>query len=170
MTPGADGLTQPFILEVQGQTEWCWAAVASAVHRYVDGQYLRQCEIVDRVRPGFSCCTNPTSTNCNQQAKLADVLERLGNRDGGIQPGTIDPMTLRAQLRANKPVCCGLVKAGLGHFVVVTNCFSAQGATIVTLKDPTFGDSAKTVSYADLRFGYRETSWRETYLTKSSGG
>jgi hypothetical protein len=166
--PAGDRLSRPFDLETQSQTEWCWAAVASAVHRYLDGQYLQQCQVVDRQWPGFGCCAQPSGDDCNQPESLADVLGRLGNRNGDIWFETLQFETLGEQLRADRPVCCGLVKDQLGHFVVVTGCFYVQGTPFVTLKDPTFGNSEKTVSYADLRSGYRETQWVETYLTKTS--
>lgn len=162
--PGRD-LQRRLTLEIQDQTEWCWASVGSAVHAYLDGETIPQCEVACKVRNRPDCCSAPSSAACNSPSSLRQTLSLLGNLRAPPVSGPIDPNALDSEIAADRPVCCGLKNGDDGHFVVVIGWYKSGGQTTIKIKDPSFEYPLKEVPLRKLRQGYRGFTWHETYLT-----
>lgn len=154
-------LQRPLQLDKQRQTEWCWAAVGSAIRKHRGGPALTQCQVAERVWPGYGCCANPAG--CNSPAALQDTLTAIGHLRQPIYD-TIQPEAIDAEIRANRPVCCGLIKGASGHFVVITGWYPSGGEIYLKIQDPSYGSGDIAVAFRKLLQGYRDAVWADTYL------
>ena len=165
-------------LDPQQESEWCWAAVAQSVARYVDPQSkITQCAIANKVaaKKGASknkpnCCTTADSSTCNCPQKLTDALDTLGEKT--VSPLRIinRPLSfqeLKQELDAELPVCIRIAWEGGGaHFVVITGYGRlTSGAQHVDVADPLYPDC--TIDYEELRNAYHgDGQWTHSYLLK----
>ena len=74
------GLSVPLV--PQKQANWCWAASAQAVVKYVFGIDYSQCDQANDRFSRSDCCQNPSSSSCNQVSTLADVGNYLASKKG----------------------------------------------------------------------------------------
>jgi Peptidase_C39 like family len=70
--------------QAQGQTNWCWAAVAASIADYYDNKpFVDQCKVVNAtlsLPTGVDCCNTPGSTDCNKTVgDMAVPLLNTGN-------------------------------------------------------------------------------------------
>ncbi|MEI7743624.1 MAG: papain-like cysteine protease family protein [Chloroflexota bacterium] len=66
----------------QQQSQWCWAASTKSAVQYIFGISYSQCQQANDRFNRSDCCTNPSSTNCNQSSPLADVGNYLASKKG----------------------------------------------------------------------------------------
>lgn len=154
-------LQRPFRLEKQRQTEWCWAAVGASVRKHRGGSTLSQCQVAERVWPGYNCCSDPEG--CNSPATLEETLVAINHLREPIYD-TVDPERIDDEIRSNRPVCCGLIKGGAGHFVVITGWYRSGSEVYLNIQDPTYGSGEIAVAFRKLLQGYRDAVWADTYL------
>ncbi|MBV8345758.1 MAG: hypothetical protein JO190_12315 [Candidatus Eremiobacteraeota bacterium] len=158
------GCVLSFEVASQKESEWCWAAVSTSVaHYYAPASTVTQCEVVNEQLGRTDCCTNPSSSNCNQSGYLDKALQYLGNL--AFETGQGDYGNLFGQVAAGTPPCIRIAwSGGGGHFIGVYGC---QGNDLVMVTDPIYGDSIVAVS--TLTGGTYEGSgtWTDTYYTKS---
>lgn len=77
-----------FNMELQTQSNWCWAATSKSVSKYYClFSPWSQCSIASS-ELGLTCCTNPVPGPCNVPWYLNKALTRTNNLDRW-QNGTI---------------------------------------------------------------------------------
>ena len=70
--PGIGG----YPMDLQEESEWCWAAVALSVAKFFHPQLeLEQCRIAAGVT-GKACCGDDPSPECNVPERLTDALRK----------------------------------------------------------------------------------------------
>jgi hypothetical protein len=161
-------LQRPLRLPRQDETEWCWAAVGSAIHQFHSGNTLRQCKVADKVTGRADCCAPPGSSPCNDVNTLVATLTRLGNL-GPWEQDRVTPEDVDREIQANRPVCCGLAKGNRGHFVIIVGWYRSGVETMLLVKDPLEENFEKPVRYRTLSQGYPDAGWRwrQTYFTST---
>jgi hypothetical protein len=151
-------------MEPSGQTEWCWAAVSASVSRfYAAASTWTQCAIVNQELKQTACCTEGSSSACNQPYVLENALTLVQH----LMRDFAGPLTFAeivAEIDAGRPVgLCIDWKGGGGHFVTVAG-YDRNGE-MIQVKDPLFGNSQ--VPLATFPAGYQGGgTWSWTYLTK----
>jgi hypothetical protein len=166
---GRSGPSMPFQVETQQESNWCWAAISSAVDRYYSPySFLTQCEVAAEM-PGLQqdACIDPEQNNDPEALQTAlDVIGR------GYTPKTlgIDFKTLQAEIDAGRPVCVRIEWTGGGaHFVVLCGyqewTSGVNTLETVDVADPFYPDSTR--SFNDFPESYHGGGiWSHTYLTK----
>ncbi|HKU75939.1 MAG TPA: papain-like cysteine protease family protein [Pyrinomonadaceae bacterium] len=167
--PGT-GLTLPFNMETQEQSEWCWSAVAVSVSRfYPPPSTITQCELANLELGGGTdvCCVNPLS--CNQQNTLETSLIKVGHFNDIV----FGPLTFQEtgdQINSQRPLGCriGWFQGG-GHFVIIHGSSTESSVSFVkrwvAVADPLFGPADYLID--DFTNAYRqEGEWTHSYLTQ----
>lgn len=141
-------------MEQQQQDNWCWAAVAVSVTRFIAGVDVDQCAQANEQLHRASCCDDPAS--CNLQMPLDP---RLFVRTAGAFPIEI----VKQQIDGRRPVGVRITWSGGGaHFVCIDGYNVAGAVPIVSVRDPWYGDS--TVPYSVLATSYHATgTWTDSY-------
>src|SRR5262245_2582011 len=62
----------PYVSQTQNQ--WCWAAVAEMVARFLGNTTVSQCQLANVLHNQTNCCTSPGSTKCNQPTDYPGVF------------------------------------------------------------------------------------------------
>lgn len=153
-----------FEVQPQQESEWCWAAVSTSInHFYNPASTVSQCQVVNEQLGRSDCCTDPSSSNCNQPGYLDQALQYLGNLSSEKGQGTYQDAV--QALNAGTPPCIRIGwSGGGGHFIGVKGC---EPNNFVLVTDPISGDSA--VTYDALTTGQYEGSgtWTNTFFTKA---
>lgn len=151
----------------QDQTQWCWAAVATAVGRYYGKQVGTQCQFADSMLGRADCCTNGTSVACNKQWYLHKALAAL-ECYSHYDDQAFDVAAVGQEIGEQRPVCLRVrLMSGSGHFVALSALsVDAAGVTLLTLQDP-FGPATETMPPARLSGGYGPNKgvWTHTFFT-----
>jgi len=153
-------------MEPQEQNEWCWAAVAVSVDRYLNtASTLTQCQLAKSMFPGEDCCNNPDP--CDRPEKLQDALMKIGRLRGvetnGLQFAEVQETVLRQHL----PLCVRIAWAGGGaHFVAIDGCsHPGEPRQLVHVVDPAHDDS--TMDFNDFLSAYQGMGrWTATFQVK----
>jgi len=155
-----------FRMQIQLQSEWCWAATGASTDRfYRPTSTLTQCGVANLELGTTSCCQTPTS--CNQQRSLKSVLTKVQRlAPNGFTAGPVTFQSLQTQLAARRPVAVRVQwSGGGGHFVVIDGVEVTGNVPTVIVRDPYSGTSR--VSYATFLTAYRGSGrWTHTYLTR----
>lgn len=161
---------------VQEQTEWCWAAVSSAVLGYYK-KPLSQCAIADYTRTKATwhdfgqvdCCTSPSGMcnswnyNWGYPGSIQDILQNSGIENVG-NPGSLTLAQIRTEIQAKRPfVIRWAWTAGGGHFIVGSGVVDST----VYYMNPWPGEGAKISDYAWL-VSNSEHSWQGTNTMKTT--
>ncbi|UNK56192.1 hypothetical protein MNQ95_08370 [Pseudoxanthomonas daejeonensis] len=161
-----------FRIQRQQQSQWCWAAVNVSVRRYYQpASTLTQCQLVN-TRPGRSgCCTNGSSTTCNQPDDTSGVLDGLGHRNTHTD-GIVSYATLRDQAAAGRPLFMRIQWSGGGRHAVLATGVEDGGNVIVcdpgasSAADASLGTTS-VWDYDTLQTAYNTTgSWIATATTE----
>ena len=158
-----------FAMQVQQQTEWCWAAVSASVANFFGSLTWTQCKVAAG-ELGLNCCGSDGPQGCNQPWTLHQPLSRVGhfNRMSSASTSFIDSQN---EINAGRPLCCRIAWArGNAHFVALGGCSTApDGTEYVDSYDPFYGLVQKT--YADFVSAYLTVgdSWTHSYFTIKSG-
>ena len=158
-----------FSMQLQQQTEWCWAAVAASIAAYFNssgpsGGPWRQCEVANTVRKQTTCCQNGSSANCNHDDYLDSALTAVKHLAGPVNPSTISYADISQEVDNNRPVAVRIGWYGDGgHFVVLGGYDDSGGAQIVDVEDPRYGPS--TYDYTQFCTAYQSGTgkWTDTY-------
>lgn len=152
-----------FTMEMQPQTNWCWAATSRSVAAYYDpATPWTQCEIANQEKGQTTCCVNGSSAACNSANVLDSPLTRVGHLDHvDGRSGTFAEMW--GQMRLGRPVAVRTAWSGGGaHFLCIIGCLAGG---FYAVDDPIFGKS----DVAESTFGsaYQGSgSWTHTYYTR----
>src|SRR5713101_7483427 len=102
----------PFQMLCQKAQNWCWAAVAAAVHQQPPTPPA-QCQEAIHLLKRSDCCANPPA--CDVTASLSDAL---GASLLEFIDGQIAFNDLHAEIDSNVPVCARIVWDGDGDGTV----------------------------------------------------
>ena len=152
-----------FNMEAQQQTNWCWAAVSKSVAAYYDpATTWTQCAIADGEMGQTTCCTNGSSSACNQYGFLDTSLARVGHFDRRVNSAASFADML-GEMRAGRPVGARTQWSGGGaHFVCIIGTLAGE---MYAVDDPISGKS--DVTDAAFRTMYLNSgSWTHTYYTR----
>src|SRR5580658_3141266 len=106
-------VTLPFEVQTQLESEWCWAAVSTSVALYyTPTSTVTQCAVVNQQLGRSDCCSNPSSSNCNQPGYLDQALQFVGNFASGTGPVRFDGVVLLLDCRT--PPCIRIGWSGGG--------------------------------------------------------
>src|ERR1051325_11225292 len=154
--PGT-GLTLPFNMETQDQSEWCWSAVAVSVSKfYQPSSTITQCSLASLELGTQICCGDPSS--CNQQNTLETALDHVGHfNDMVFAPLPFGETDI--EIDNERPLGCRIGWfAGGGHFVIIhgTSTESTGGLVKqwVAVADPKFGPADYLID--DFTNAYRQ--------------
>jgi hypothetical protein len=155
----------PFRMQLQGCTEWCWAAAVASVASFVGADNPpQQCEIVDQEafspnNPSPGCCSpanrcTPGQTNqvCNRRGNVGSALGdyNLTADSGGQIPTADDFASITQQIDACSVVVIQVVdrtNSALQHILVITGYADAD---TVCVADPADPQTHFTYSYSAL--------------------
>jgi hypothetical protein len=157
----------PFQVETQEESNWCWAAVTSAVDRYYHpNSFLTQCEVVAETPTDVGACLDPDAHN--NAGVLEEALKNIGMEQ--FVNGDIKFSTLQTEIDAGRPVCVAIDWEGGGtHFVVLCGYQQwTDGKSFletVDVADPFYPDSTCILTdFAESYHGRGE--WVQTYLMR----
>lgn len=167
-------VTPTFQMLCQKAHNWCWAAVAAAVHKYPKAPLpIDQCKEATRLLKPLNCCNDQPPCDIPmslQQALGASLFEFVD--------GQITFEALQSEIDgANRAVCARVVwdlngaKDG-AHFVVINGCTLRSGVPHVSVLDPDGGDlgeadvmsTSHEMPFEMFRTKYRLYGvWHQTY-------
>ena len=170
-----------FRIQMQEQSEWCWAAVAASVERYFNpASTMQQCDVANKVLPKefpnerlpqsdcgccCQCCCDPDA--CNRPAELEIALRQVYKwRNTLKRPLTFDE--IRREIDRGRPVGVGITwDSGGGHFVVVRGYrLLRSGERQVYVADPLNASGLVDIDEFTLAY-YGDGAWTETDLVQS---
>jgi Papain-like cysteine protease AvrRpt2 len=152
-----------FNMEMQQQSNWCWAATSKSVAAYYDpATTWTQCRVADAEKGQTTCCVNGASAACNAYGTLDTSLTTVGHLDHmvGAQVPYSDVI---AQMRAGRPVGARTAWSGGGaHFVCLIGTLAGD---MYAVDDPISGKS--DVTEAAFKTSYLASgTWTHTYFTR----
>jgi len=156
------------VQQYQRETEWCWAAVASMVAKFLPStRDWNQCDIVNAtLASGLDCCPSPPPDGCNFSWHLDDALTTVGHPNG-VSDGPMGLADLIQQIDQGFPVGVQIAFPGGGWHVILVSGYddTSPGFETIAVNDPEKG-FAPSVPYTQLVNGYRNGFWNASYLTK----
>jgi hypothetical protein len=158
-------------IEQQKCSQWCWAAVASAVcFAYKDNNAPTQSDVVDFVLgapAGSQCnCTEDPSAACNRPMPLPPVLDAVGH--AGEEDSGMRLVDVRAEIDRERPIVVQVVlpdAAATQHAVAI---YGYGDGDIVVIADPMHAGDLISVSLTDLVAGTGggfHGKWQTAYRT-----
>lgn len=167
-----------FSIDSQECSEWCWAAVTSAIGRfYQDAACPKlQCGVVNEVLMlGQDCCTDCDCKNdpfdaCNQPQNLGVSLGayHLG-RDGINGVAGLNFSDIQSEIDSVHPIAVSITlndPAASGHAVVI---YGYADDEKIMIADPMHADTIITASFQDLITGTDSGlhgQWQAGFRTK----
>ena len=165
-TAGTLSYSLGLTMQIQLQSNWCWAATSSSVFHFFQpaSSAGSQCDIVNAELHQSTCCVNGASSVCNQPWYLDRALTRVGHFKS-MSNGPAAVPVLSTELGGKRPVCCRIGWAGGGGHFVAVDGLAMSATPFLTVKDPIYGTSS--ISYATFQTAYQGSgSWTHTYLTQ----
>ena len=156
-------VTLQFSMQKQGQTQWCWAAVAVSTAAFYSGRTPHtQCAVVNAVLHATTCCAAGDSPQCDVPDSLKDALMHVGHLQQTVN-GAATWAAIDRELQANQPVgvLIRLIGGG-GHFLAISGNGTPANQAI-TVEDPYQG---KSVTKWKLLQKSVHGQWFETYFTQ----
>ncbi len=156
-----------FSMPRQDQTNWCWAAVTSAVVGYFKGSPgPPQCGLANMSRNQTTCCEDGATPQCNRSAETGAILRAMGVLREQVER-SISLHQVEEELKANRPIACRIEweGVGVGHVFVIHGVFG----TLLRVTDPDLGaDGAELVEFNVFSGSYRgKGKWTRTWLLRS---
>ena len=158
-------LVLPFNMQLQTQSNWCWAATSTSVSKFYSFfSPWTQCKVA-AAELSKSCCNSPVPTACNVPWYLDRALTRTKNFVS-IQSGTISWERVKQELENGLVVGTRIGwSGGGGHFMVVHGVSRSGITKYLHIDDPIYGKSVLT--YNQFATNYQGSgSWTHTYFTK----
>lgn len=154
----------PITVLCQEQTEWCWAACASAISQSDPRATasMTQCEVVGLVENDAACCSHPEQMNV--QANLRDAIEAVGLSCHVIQAGLLTFGDIASQIiNRRRPLGARIEdrQNGLAHNVLIVGCDNAAHSVAVCDPWGTIGTAVQTWSMPFVTFkeNYGQGAW-----------
>lgn len=163
----------PWVLNDQGPTLWCWAAMGESIARYYDPTSgWTQCRLANRLRrsgeQGTDCCTGG-GHQCNWMRTMDEVFDAIGHLREPPRTGPIGFDEIVREIAQGRPICARVTPQGQGHFVAIAGVERVGGVDKILVNDPARRDSK--VPYTEFLTYYEGLSrWTHTYLTWREGG
>jgi len=155
-----------FDMQLQTQSNWCWAATATSVsHYYWWFSPWVQCTVANAELGRNDACNNPVPAGANVPWYLDKALTRTNNFVSITGAATFQQV--RNEIDAGRPVGARIGwNGGGGHFMVIYGYSLIAGTTYFDIDDPIYGKSHLTVN--DFSTNYQGSgTWTHTYFTKS---
>lgn len=156
------------VFQYQREDEWCWAAVASMVAKFLpSSSSWDQCAVANACLPvDVDCCPQPPPDGCNRSWYLDEALKAVQHLEYA-RIGPIGLSDLIDQIKSGLPVGVTIQFDGGGsHHVLISGYDdSIIGSETLRVNDPEVG-LQPGVLYNTLVSGYRGGSWQTTYFTK----
>src|SRR5262245_25172552 len=155
-----------FDMELQTQSNWCWAATAKSVsHYYWWFSPWVQCTVANAELNRNDACNTPVPAAANVPWYLDKALTRTNNFVSWSGPATFQQV--RDEIDAGRPVGARIGWSGNGgHFMVIYGYSVIAGTTYFDIDDPIYGKTHLTVN--DFSTNYQGSgTWTHTYFTKS---
>ena len=154
-------------------TNWCWAAVAASISASLGGSTgpsggpWQQCEVASSVLKQPTCCDDPSTAACNQEAPLEDALDCIGHMAPGakVLGANVGFGYIQAQIDAQLPVPLRIGwypdPVDAGHFVCITGYDETKRE--VSVEDPHYGPA--NYPFSKLVNAYLDGAgkWTNTY-------
>ena len=144
-----DASTTSKILSVtqinQETTNWCWAA-SSQMIMYYAGTYVQQCYEANSVFGRTDCCSNKTSTSCNNGATDNQMYNNFYHWGfaNTVYNSYLSYSAVQSEINSNRPFNIHWAwKYRGGHAVVVQGYDSSQNLYI---NDPWYGQQTRSYS------------------------
>jgi len=153
--PRADTvLAVPFIY--QEQTNWCWAACAEMIYRFLGITNWRQCHMAQAIF-GANCCSVPSSSVCNQPNWVENALNLVGIRWYRHETA-YSFYGVRFEIDASRPVQVMYAwSSGGGHAALIRGYYDD---TDLDVHDPWYGPGRRT--YDSILNAYGMGYWFAT--------
>ncbi len=157
-----------FQMEEQQADQWCWAAVAVSVAKFINPDSgLCQCKLAARalgIKAG--CPGTPPPAACDKPFGLNQALNDLSLHSGEPIVGPISFDHIRETIDSGWPIPVRIVwddNPGNAHFVVISGySLTPSGAPFLQVDDPFYGRSL--VDYDTFVTSYHVSgSWERTY-------
>lgn len=150
----------PFSMQVQEQTEWCWAATAASVSAYYDvAPVLTQCEVASKCI-GVDCCITPLPPERNIKWALDAALKAIKHL-AADPSGALPFSSIVTEIDGGRPICCHI---SWDHFIAIVGYDDSNQDVVVCDPDPHHAE--QTLPYETFVSDYYEGSWDYSYLTK----
>ena len=156
----------PFNMQLQTQSNWCWAATANSVsHYFWRWSTWSQCRIANAELGHTDCCHSPVPSACNVPWYLDRSLTRTRNFVSIQGPAGFEQV--RSEIDAGRPVGARIGwSGGGGHFMVIYGYSMIGGGEYFDIDDPIYGKSHMPMS--EFSNSYQGSgSWTHTYFMKS---
>ncbi len=156
----------PFNMQLQTQSNWCWAATANSVsHYFWRWSTWSQCRIANAELGRTDSCHSPVPSACNVPWYLDRALTRTRNFVSIQGPALFEQV--RSEINAGRPVGARIGwSGGGGHFMVIYGYSTIAGDEYFDIDDPIYGKSHIPVS--EFSSSYQGSgSWTHTYFMKS---
>jgi hypothetical protein len=173
--------TQPFVMQTQQATNWCWAAVAVSVNDFFGspvgvfaGPAWTQSSLANKqlgITSSPGCAQTPVPTPCNQPEALDVALNITKNLmpDGAKFNQHLTFESIQNWVTAQLPLGARITWYGGGaHFIALDGCkLMSSGERMVHVQDPSFSSTSPPGlwDYDALVESYLEEGyWSDTYL------
>lgn len=151
----------------QQQTEWCWAATTVSITLFYDPKSTwTQCTLVNHAFNQTTCCTNGSSSACNQPWYPDQALTITGHLSSTSNSSQTFATVMR-EIMASRPISIAIYwKGGGGHNPAISGFDNSRPASpTIDLQDPWYGPS--TQDFNTFPSTYQGgASWGVTYFTK----
>jgi hypothetical protein len=154
-----------FTMELQTQSNWCWAATAKSVsHFYWFLSPWTQCSVASAELGRTDCCNATVPSGCNVPWYLDRALTRTDNFVRVTGPASFSDVC--AEIDAGRPVGARVGwSGGGGHFMCIYGYSTFLREQYYDIDDPIYGKSH--LSVADFSSNYQGSgTWTHTYFTK----
>ena len=155
----------PFNMQLQTQSNWCWAATATSVSEFYSiFCNWTQCKVASQ-EMASDCCATPGSTTCNQPWYLDKALSRTNNHVS-ISGGTLSWEDVKDELEKGLVVGARIGwSGGGGHFMVIHGVSKVGNTKYLHIDDPIYQKSV--LPYNTFATAYQGSgTWTHYYITK----
>jgi hypothetical protein len=159
----AAGRSLDLTMQVQRESAWCWAAVATSLARhYASRSDWTQCRLVSHVLKRRGCCQDGGRPACDRPLDLWTAIGAVGHL-AKMTRGPASLARVRKEIDHGRAIGCSIEWSfGGGHAVLIDGY---AGRDLVQVRDPLFGTS--TLPYRDFRRRYTAFgTWTVTSYTK----
>jgi hypothetical protein len=152
-----------FAMQYQQQTNWCWAAVSTSTALYYGAASpWTQCSLANAQLGQSGCCTDGSTSACNQAWYLDRALTQVGHFQSW-QRSAATFAQVQAAIGASQPIGVRIGWSSGGHFVAIRGYHAVQQT--LDVEDPWYGPSQ--VTYSTFCSSYLGAgTWTDSYFTQ----
>jgi len=150
----------------QQQTEWCWLATTVSITLYYNPSATwTQCTLANTMLNQTTCCTNGTSSACNQPGYPDQALTTTGHL-ASTAMGKPSFQTIINQIEAAHPVSINIQWDGGGGHNPATDGYDDSDIAnpTIDIQDPWYGPSTQDFNSFPSTYNGGAT-WYESYFT-----